>query len=87
VPAAEIRTPGEAVRDLRIVARADTAKLTHPKYGDVEDVYGMGMPIKFSEATAGFDQPAPRMGEHNDLVYGELLGYSKGASRIFGAAV
>jgi crotonobetainyl-CoA:carnitine CoA-transferase CaiB-like acyl-CoA transferase len=37
----------------------------------------MGMPIKFSEATAGFDQPAPRMGEHNDAIYGGLLGYSQ----------
>jgi crotonobetainyl-CoA:carnitine CoA-transferase CaiB-like acyl-CoA transferase len=77
VPAAEIRTPGEAVRDPRTLARADTVKLTHPKYGDVEDAYGMGMPIKFSEATAGFDQPAPRMGEHNDAIYGGLLGYSQ----------
>jgi crotonobetainyl-CoA:carnitine CoA-transferase CaiB-like acyl-CoA transferase len=77
VPAAEIRTPGEAVHDPRTLARADTVRLTHPKYGDVEDVYGMGMPIKFSEATAGFDQPAPRMGEHNDAIYGGLLGYSQ----------
>ncbi len=37
---------------------------------------GMGVPIVFSEGATGFDRPAPDLGEHNDLVYGELLGYS-----------
>jgi crotonobetainyl-CoA:carnitine CoA-transferase CaiB-like acyl-CoA transferase len=36
----------------------------------------MGLPIKFSEAHAGFDRPAPRFGQHNQSIYGELLGYS-----------
>ena len=36
----------------------------------------MGIPIKFSAAHAGFDRPAPALGEHNQLVYGDLLGYS-----------
>ena len=80
VPAAEVRNPDQAVRDPRVVGRQDTVKLLHPEYGDVEDVYGMGMPIKFSAASAGFDQPPPRVGQHNDAVYGELLGYS--AERI-----
>lgn len=76
VPAAEVRDPNDAVRDPRVIARRETVRLSHPKYGDVDDVYGMGMPIKFSEAAAGFDQPAPELGEHNQAVYGELLGYS-----------
>jgi CoA:oxalate CoA-transferase len=42
----------------------------------VEDVYGMGMPIKFSRAQAGFDAPPPGLGEHNQAVYRDLLGYS-----------
>jgi|SRR5579862_4858899 len=76
VPAAEVRSPVEAVRDPRVLARADTVRLEHPKYGAVDEVYGMGIPIKFSMATAGFDQPAPALGEHNEAVYGGLLGYS-----------
>jgi len=43
----------------------------------VEDVYGMGMPIKFSRAQAGFDAPPPELGEHNQAVYCGLLGYSE----------
>jgi crotonobetainyl-CoA:carnitine CoA-transferase CaiB-like acyl-CoA transferase len=37
---------------------------------------GMGMPIRFSASAAGFDTPAPGLGEHNDHVYREVLGYS-----------
>lgn len=76
VPAAEVRDPKDAVRDPRVVSRAETVPLAHPKFGVVEDVYGMGMPIKFSRAQAGFDQPPPALGEHNQAVYCDLLGYS-----------
>src|SRR5581483_6678338 len=76
VPVAEVRNPDDAVRDPRVLARAETVRLEHPKYGAVDEVYGMGIPIKFSAATAGFDQPAPALGEHNEAVYGEILGYS-----------
>ena len=76
VPAAEVRDPKDAVRDPRVVSRGETVPLAHPKYGAVEDVYGMGMPIKFSRAQAGFDAPPPDLGQHNDTVYGDLLGYS-----------
>ena len=76
VPAAEVRSPVEAVRDPRVLARGETVRLEHAKYGAVDEVYGMGIPIKFSGATAGFDKPAPALGEHNEAVYGGLLGYS-----------
>ena len=77
VPAAEVRHPEDAVRDPRVVSRGETVPLAHPKYGMVEDVYGMGMPIKFSGAQAGFDQAPPGLGEHNHDVYCGLLGYSE----------
>ena len=76
VPAAQVRNTDQAVRDPRVVARGETVKLSHPKYGEVDDVYGMGMPIKFSGAQVGFDQPPPGVGEHNEAIYGGLLGYS-----------
>jgi crotonobetainyl-CoA:carnitine CoA-transferase CaiB-like acyl-CoA transferase len=76
VPAAEVRGPREAVRDPGVVRRGETVPLAHPEYGPVEDVYGTGLPIRFSAASAGFDRPAPWLGQHNDAIYGELLGYS-----------
>ncbi len=76
VPCAPVRNTAQAVRDPRVVARGETVKLAHPKYGEVDDVYGMGMPLKFSGAQTGFDQPPPGVGEHNETIYGGLLGYS-----------
>jgi CoA:oxalate CoA-transferase len=76
VPAAEVRDPATALRDPRVVSRRETVSLLHPKYGAVDDVRGMGIPIKFSSAAAGLDDAAPMLGEHNDFVYGEILGYS-----------
>ncbi len=76
VPAAEVRDPATAMRDPQVVARHETVPLLHPKYGAVDDVRGMGIPIKFSYAAAGFDGSAPLLGEHNEFVYGEILGYS-----------
>jgi len=80
VPAAQVRDTDQAVRDPRVIARGETVKLAHPKYGDVDDVYGMGLPLKFSGSVAGFDQPPPEVGEHNEAIYHGLLGYS--AERI-----
>jgi crotonobetainyl-CoA:carnitine CoA-transferase CaiB-like acyl-CoA transferase len=80
VPAAEVRTPAEAIRDPRVRERGETMPLDHPEHGRIADVIGMGIPITFSKARTGFEQPAPSLGAHNELVYGEWLGY--GAERV-----
>jgi crotonobetainyl-CoA:carnitine CoA-transferase CaiB-like acyl-CoA transferase len=77
VPAAEVREPRAAIRDARVVARGESVPLVHPTYGAVGDLYGMGLPIRFSAAAASLDRPPPAPGEHNDQVYGDLLGYSR----------
>ncbi len=80
VPSAEVRGPDEAVCDPRVLERGETTVLQHPTLRKKETVYGMGLPIHFSEATTGLNRNAPELGEQNDAVYGELLGYS--ADRI-----
>ncbi|HWF37160.1 MAG TPA: CoA transferase [Candidatus Acidoferrales bacterium] len=75
IPAAEVRDAKTAMHDPRTVARHDTVPLLHPKYQGGFEAYGMGMPIKFSSARAEFDQPPPELGQHNDHVYREILGY------------
>jgi len=80
VPVAEVRTPTEAVVDPRVVARGETVPLEHPEHGPVGGLYGSGVPVVFSRTPAGYDRPAPGLGEHNEWVYGELLGY--GADRV-----
>jgi crotonobetainyl-CoA:carnitine CoA-transferase CaiB-like acyl-CoA transferase len=79
VPAAEVRSPAEAVRDPRVRARGETVPLDHPQFGHVADVIGMGVPITFSEAEAPSLRPAPSVGQDNALVYGEWLGYGQAA--------
>jgi crotonobetainyl-CoA:carnitine CoA-transferase CaiB-like acyl-CoA transferase len=76
VPAAEVRSPADAVRDPRVQARGETVPLEHPQFGRVADVVGMGVPITFSENPAPRLRPAPSIGQDNALVYGEWLGYS-----------
>jgi crotonobetainyl-CoA:carnitine CoA-transferase CaiB-like acyl-CoA transferase len=80
IPASEVRDPKTAVHDPRVVARNETVPMVHPKYGAADGIYAMGLPIRFSQAAAGFDQPPPGLGEHNQRVYGEILGYD--ANRI-----
>jgi len=70
-----VREPRDAVRDDEVLRRGETAPLSHPLHGAVDDVYGPGLPIRFSaaETTLGV---APLLGEHNEDVYRELAGYS-----------
>ena len=68
VPAAEVRDPVRAVRDPIVLARGEVVQLG--------DLHGPGVPIRFSAATADLDEAAPGLGEHNENVYGGLLGYS-----------
>ena len=76
VPAAPVRTPAEAVRDPRVLARGETVPLEHPELGRVADLIGPGVPIRFSGAASGATRPAPAVGQDNALVYGDWLGYS-----------
>jgi crotonobetainyl-CoA:carnitine CoA-transferase CaiB-like acyl-CoA transferase len=75
VPAAPVRSPAEAVRDPRVLARGETVSLEHPELGRVADLIGPGLPIRFSGAAAGATRPAPAVGQDNELVYGDWLGY------------
>jgi crotonobetainyl-CoA:carnitine CoA-transferase CaiB-like acyl-CoA transferase len=86
VPCAEVRTPAKAVRDPRVLARKEVVVIEHPVYGVTETVYGMGLPIRFSEAKTGFDRPSPGLGEHNHKLYGEWLGYSEDEIKEFEAS-
>jgi crotonobetainyl-CoA:carnitine CoA-transferase CaiB-like acyl-CoA transferase len=75
VPAAPVRSPAEAVRDPRVLARGETVALEHPTLGRVADLIGPGLPIRFSGSVMGAPRPAPGVGQDNGLVYGDWLGY------------
>ena len=76
VAAAPVRTPGEAMRDPRVLARKEIVPLQHPKYGPIADLHSTGVPIVFSRTKAEFDPMTAALGEHNKAVFGDLLGRS-----------
>jgi len=77
VPVAPVRHPSEALLDPRVVARDETMPVAHPRYATDETLRTVGVPIQFSNCRTGFDDTLPvEIGEHNALVYGDLLGYS-----------
>ena len=88
VPAAAVRGPAAAVRDPRVLERGETVRLEHPRFGQVADVIGMGVPIRFSDGLPAALRPAPALGHDNDLVYGEWLGYGEtGVARLRAAGL
>jgi crotonobetainyl-CoA:carnitine CoA-transferase CaiB-like acyl-CoA transferase len=86
VPAAPVRSPGEAVRDPRVLARGETVPLEHPQLGRFPNLIGPGLPIRFAGAAPGAPRPAPAVGQDNALVYGDWLGYSADAIERLRAA-
>jgi crotonobetainyl-CoA:carnitine CoA-transferase CaiB-like acyl-CoA transferase len=75
VPAAAVRSPAEAVRDPRVMARGETVQIEHPRFGRVADVIGPGMPFRLTSVDQCVPRNAPATGQDNDLVYGKWLGY------------
>jgi CoA:oxalate CoA-transferase len=76
VPVAPVRHPEEALSDPRVMARLETMPVAHPAYPHESELRTSGIPIRFSAASTGFDAALPiAIGEHNERVYGELLGY------------
>nr|WP_269141261.1 CaiB/BaiF CoA-transferase family protein [Sphingomonas sp. IC-56] len=81
VPVAPVRHPEDALLDERVVSRHEAVPVAHPSYSSAVDLRTAGIPIVFSDADTGFDDVMPiAVGEHNDRVLGDALGYS--AERI-----
>jgi crotonobetainyl-CoA:carnitine CoA-transferase CaiB-like acyl-CoA transferase len=72
VPAAAVRSPLDVLKDPLLQERGAVVKLEHPGLAEV-DAMGMGLPIRFSETPAQFDQPAQELGASNDEIYRGLL--------------
>jgi crotonobetainyl-CoA:carnitine CoA-transferase CaiB-like acyl-CoA transferase len=71
VPAARVRTMGEAVADPQIATRGVIHR--HEGAGGIEG--GFGVPLAaftFAHDGPRIDTPPPRLGEHNDRVFAEL---------------
>ena len=74
VPAAPVNEVAEMVADPQIRERQMFVEMDHPRYGPLTMT---GTPLKLSETPGRIRWLAPEPGEHNEAIYGDLLGHSR----------
>jgi crotonobetainyl-CoA:carnitine CoA-transferase CaiB-like acyl-CoA transferase len=74
-PITAVFTIAEAAEQPHLKARDYFVDIEHPELGRVRN---LGAPFKLPASPGGATTPAPLLGQHNDAVYGGLLGLSAG---------
>lgn len=75
VPAAPIYNIEQVSKDPHIAGdRQMFVEAEYPKAGKIKITNSH---IKMSETKSGFHFPSPTLGQHNESIYGEMLGYTK----------
>lgn len=75
VPCDAVPEIPEVLEDPQLKARGMMPELLHPQSGTT-GLKAAGFPIHFSERPGGYSSPAPSIGQHNQEVYGGILGIS-----------
>ena len=74
IPAARVNTIAEMVRDEQLLYRKMIRQVEHPEFG----TFTMNGPVvKMSETDPDIFRTPPLLGQHNDEVYRELLGFTE----------
>ena len=73
VPCGRVNTARDIINDPHVRAREMLVDVSYPGVGAVPLP---GIPVKLSETPGQIETPAPGLGEHNEAVYGKLLGLS-----------
>lgn len=76
VPSAPVRGPLEAIADEQMHRRGAVVPLKDPRVADMRGALGMGFPVQFSQSEVLINGVAPALGQHNERILGNLLGYS-----------
>ncbi len=74
IASAPLNSPEDVVNNRHLKARGFFAEIDHPETGKV--VYP-GAPFKMTETPSQARHPAPLLGQHNEEIYGKLLGYAR----------
>ena len=75
IPCAPVMTLDRLVADPHVRAREMVVDLPHDKLGKIPVT---GVPFKLSESPGRIEHLGPELGQHNDEIYGGLLGLSAG---------
>jgi len=74
IAAAPVNTPEDLVNSEQMEARGFFSEVEHPRAGQIR--YPTAA-YNLSQTPCHLERAAPLIGEHNELVYGERLGYSR----------
>jgi crotonobetainyl-CoA:carnitine CoA-transferase CaiB-like acyl-CoA transferase len=74
IASAPVNSPEDLLKNVQLKAREYFVEVDHPETGKV--TYP-GAPFKMSETSWKIRQPAPLLGQHNEEIYCDLLGYTK----------
>jgi len=74
IPVAPVLQVDKTLEDPHVKARGIIWEAEHPTAGTVR---APGFPVKMSETPGSYRLPAPQLGEHNEEILTQLLGYSK----------
>jgi crotonobetainyl-CoA:carnitine CoA-transferase CaiB-like acyl-CoA transferase len=74
VPVAPVYRIDQMLEDPHVKARGIITEIEHSTAGTVRSP---GFPVKLSKSPATVRMPAPKLGEHNEQILTELLGYTK----------
>ncbi|XAH22025.1 CoA transferase [Xylophilus sp. GW821-FHT01B05] len=77
VPSGELRDVGDAIRSPEALEREIVTRIPHPELGWIPNI---ALPIRYADTPLADPVPAPRVGEHTELVLKDWLGYD--ADRI-----
>ncbi|MBA3030752.1 MAG: CoA transferase [Desulfobacteraceae bacterium] len=77
VPVAPINSPEDVVNSPQFNARKFFVETDHPVMGPIPK-FPAG-PYQLSATPWALDRPAPGLGEHNEMIFGKQLGYSREA--------
>jgi CoA:oxalate CoA-transferase len=72
VPCGVVKTVDQLIDDPQVKAREMVKFLDYPQLGEIPVP---GIPIKLSLTPGTIDMPSPGLGEHNQEIYSELLGF------------
>ena len=71
---APMNTTEDLVKDVHLHEREFFVEVDHPVTGKTVQT---GAPFKMSDTPWQLRRPAPLLGQHNEEVYGQILGYTK----------
>ena len=69
-----VKTIDEAVRQPQVIARQMITSVDDPVLGRIDVINSAP---KFADASVGVRGPAPMLGQHNETVLRDLLGYDE----------